>query len=897
MTHRDVPGRPVEPLALPIFTRLAPALPPEELAARVEAATAPDDVVVDLFGRGGWVARTALALGRRAVSLESSPLTRLLADVVVRAPDLRHLDAAFQAVAAAPLGTSSLRAFIDDRFATRCPTCGRTLALDDLVWEPGPDGLLQPTRRTFRCPACLDRRGRGGEVRHGVPEDADIERALASEPDPVVRAEVAARFPLPDEPGGLLEQILDLHAPRQLAGLQAILARIEGELRASQVTSALRLAFIHAVLPSSRLNGFPGRATTLRIADGRVRTSGSPGWRERNPWRAFEEGYQLVRAFVQALDDGPYGAVQARLAEPFEGVLDGPPMVSLRVAAGDAFERLAGEAEALGPAQRARVRLALSQPPPEWTPTRLSEALVTTAWALGNEAARLLPLAPLLEPGARPPARLPALRAALEAVAPAMAPDGTCVVLLEPDGPSGLVAASLAGAAAGWRVAAAGVAEPGRVPGGVVELVPPGGSLGPGARTRANRSLPTTPGGAGDPGVVSSPGLFGGPVPIDGRFSVSELNRVVTDTAVAALQARGEPAERNHLIGELIVALDRSGQLRRFSVASGSAGERGSSGGRPSAAQLEGGQHDPRGTDAADTRPEAAAEDLLALIEGELARPGQRRIALSEGGRYWLADPKDEAAAAAPLADRLEWAVFSLLGAGGAVSELAVRAGLAEMFRGPDAPDPWLVDACLASYAAPASGHGRLVARDDLQARSIEHAATIALLADLGHRLGLHVAIAPREQGRRAGGAALGARLLPDEQDPSLAFLGRSGADLVEQVDCCWYARPRLAFLFEVEWTAMLGEPILRRGRGIPADERIVRFLVIPPERVDLLRHKLAGSPVLRAAIRDYNWHILRTDALRRFAALAEPGLGVLEPYLGLDPVADRPDQLPLFEA
>ena len=173
----------------------------------------------------------------------------------------------------------------------------------------------------------------------------------------------------------------------------------------------------------------------------------------------------------------------------------------------------------------------------------------------------------------------------------------------------------------------------------------------------------------------------------------------------------------------------------------------------------------------------------------------------------------------------------------------------------------------------------------------------IGLLADVGHRLGLHVYIAPREQARRAGGLPLGARLLPDEREPTLGFLGRGGADALEQVDCCWYVRPRFAFLFEVEWTAMLGEPVLRRGRGIAPDERIVRFLVLPPERVDLLRRKLDGSPVLRAAIEAGNWHVLRTDALRRFAALAHPGLGELQPYLGLDPVADRSDQMPLFDA
>ena len=930
MTSRDIAGRPAEPLSLPIFARLAPALPAELIAARIEAASAPDDVVVDLFGRGGWVARTALALGRRAVSIETSPLSRLLADVVVRAPDLRHLDAAFQAVAAAPLGTTSLRAWIDERFATGCPTCGRTLALEEMVWEPvaggaaGPRRMpggepersrpagravaLRPTRRSFRCPACLDRRGRGSELRHAAPEEADLELASAPDLDTVAGEEIARRFPLPDEPGGLLGQLLDLHSPRQLAALQAILARVEGELRASQVTSALRLALLHAILPSSRLNGYPGRASSLRIVEGRVRPAGAPGWRERNPWRAFEEGYQLVRAFVQALDDGPYGAVQARLTEPLDGVLDGPPMISLRVGAGDALERLGAEADALTAAQRERVRLVLSQPPPEWTPGRIAEAFVVTAWGLGSEAARLLPFAPLLEADARPPSRGAALRAALDAVAPAMAPNGTGVILLDADGAPGLVATGLAGASAGWRVAGARLAEPGRTPGGLVELVPPGGLLGAAPRTRANRALAPAPGGAGDPAVIITRGVFGGTVPIDGRFSVSELNRVVTETAVAALQARGEPADAQHLVGELLVALDRSGQLRRYAVAAARpaegtvVGPRGvpdvAAAGLPALGDVVETSHPGSVGDAPAVGDPAAraAADLLVLIEDELSRPDQRKIAPSEGGRFWLRDPRDEAEAAAPLSDRLEWAIFSLLGTGASVPEAAVRARVEETFVGPDAPDPWLVDACLASYGVPAPGDRRLVARDDLQARTREHAAMIGLLADLGHRLGVHVFIAPREQGRRAGRAPLGAKLLADERDPSLGFLGRSGADALEQVDCCWYVRPRFAFLFEVEWTAMLGEPVLRRGRGIAADERIVRFLVLPPERVELLRRKLEHSPVLRAALQAGNWHVLRIDALRRFAARPSPTLGDLEPYLGLDPVADRPDQLPLFE-
>jgi len=906
-------------LTLPVFDRLAPPHANPALPAAIEAGSGPDDVVVDLAGRGGWVARAAIALGRRALSVETSALTRLLADVVVRPPDLRHLDAAFQGVGSAPLGTTSLRAWITERFATRCPTCGRTLAAEELIWEPpAGGGDAVPIRRTFRCAACLDRRGRGNELRHALPEAADLDLAGAFILDAAVREELRRRFPVRGTGGEALpDALLGLHSERQLGGLNAILARIDGDLRASQVTSALRLAFLHAVFPASRLNAYPGRARSIRIAGGRLRAPGSPGWRERNPWLAFEEGYALVRGFVQELDSGPVAGVQARLVDRLDGLVEGAQMVSLRVSAPDALERLAAEGAALSPAERARVRLVVGQSPVEWTPPRLSEAYVLTGWCLGSEAARLLPLDPLFDADARPPARATLLREGLEAVAPALAHDGRAVVLLEPDGPSGLVGAALAAASAGWRVVDARLAEPGARMGGSIELIAPTGRLGSGPRTRANRWLLPAPGGAGDPGTIRGRGIFGAAEAIDGRFSASEAARAVTESAVAVLQARGEPAERDRLLGPVLVALDQCGQLRRFATATGEAGPApgdqaavratvtpaGPAAGphvAPAAttpADVAGFGASPASATAPAVPGAAPIRALLDLVDRELQRPDQRRLAPSDEGRLWLADPRDEAAAAAPLADRLEWAVFSLLGTEAAASEAKLREGIGAMFAGPDTPDPWLLDACLKSYAEPGVGRPRLAAVDRLQRRTEEHTATIALLADVGYRLGLHVSIAPREQGRRVNGRPLATHLAADERGPGLAFLGRAGADAVEHVDCVWYARPRFAFLFEVEWTAMFGEPVLRLGRGIAPDDRIVRFLVTVPERSELLRAKLRHAPVLRRAMDEGNWHILRLDALRRFAALPVPSLEGLQPYLGLDPSADGPgDQLPLFE-
>src|SRR5438132_10890830 len=108
---RGAPG-----FSLPAFDRLAPAPSPELIGARIEALTAPGDVVIDLFGRGGWVARAALDRQRRACSFESTPLTRLLAEVVLRPPDIRHLDAAFQVIATSPHGDRGLKAALGDLF-------------------------------------------------------------------------------------------------------------------------------------------------------------------------------------------------------------------------------------------------------------------------------------------------------------------------------------------------------------------------------------------------------------------------------------------------------------------------------------------------------------------------------------------------------------------------------------------------------------------------------------------------------------------------------------------------------------------------------------------------------------------------------------------------------------
>ena len=288
-------------------------------------------------------------------------------------------------------------------------------------------------------------------------------------------------------------------------------------------------------------------------------------------------------------------------------------------------------------------------------------------------------------------------------------------------------------------------------------------------------------------------------------------------------------------------------------------------------------------------------ERLLALIDEALTRPGQRRLTEIEAGRWWLAERDDIDQAAVPLADRVEWAVFSLLSTAGPIPEGAFYGRIASLFVGHDLPDEGLVRACLESYRSMASTSDGLITGDDLLRRSQEHTELLALIARAGHRSGMRVWIGKREQTRRLGAGLLGDLLEPSERRAYLGGISRA-ADALLEVDGIWYIRGKVAFLFEVEWTAMLGEPLLRRHARIPPDESLVRFLIVAPERTDLVRYKLERSSLLRAALEQGNWHLIKSDNLRAFLARDPLTLADLEPFLGLDPQVERTgEQMPLF--
>ena len=415
----------------------------------------------------------------------------------------------------------------------------------------------------------------------------------------------------------------------------------------------------------------------------------------------------------------------------------------------------------------------------------------------------------------------------------------------------------------------------------------------------------------------------------------------MSDLGVAVLQARGEPARFERLLGEVLVGLDRVGHLRRLvgtrtysetearserhAAAFGLLGEAESrlDGSAPAAAPdelvepEEAGSGDldeggaPEATEDAPParRPAVAPADsprvsagadhvalLLDLIVGELRREDHPRLQELEPGRWWLRDEAEIREAALPLSDRVEWAVYSLLSTSGGLSERAFFDRIASMYRGHDTPDEALVRACLESYRSGSSTPELLRTDDELHARYREHTELCGLLVEYGHRLGLRCWVGRTEQRRPYQGRPLIAQLSDAEQRAYLPLVSRGDLDALETTDVIWYLRGKATFLFEVEWTAMIGEPLLRRGPRIPDEEGLVRFLVLLPERTELVRFKLARSMLLRQALEKDNWHVLKADHLRRLVAAETADLDQLAPFLGLDPEIERQgEQMPLF--
>jgi hypothetical protein len=901
---------------LALLERILPSPPDNLLDAELGAFATSGDTILDPWAGTGWTARRAITHGMRAVAADPSPFAQMAAIGFLTAPDPAVLDAAFAQLASSKRVDVPLRQHLEELYASRCAACRAPVVVDQFIWPRDADA---PGRKIYRCTACeaalggpeervapvdavdlaklgiegaepepepmgeavaddlppaptgltgvdlAETLGEGGEPPPPPPLAVDPPSAATTAPDgprfastvrpdpaPVAAAhglrtspqylELRARFPVLDGRDDLVEELLDLFTPRNLYALHAIGSKIETELRDPGTVAVMRLALATCLLPASRLNGYPGRVASLRIAGGHVRQPASRHQREVNVWRAFEQAYRDVRVAVAAVRDVRH---ETHFASEFGelGGMGAANVLWLRTRPALVGQYLPSEG----------VDLVLGSPPSGASIDDLSFEYLATAWVLGREAAETLRLEPIFGAAGHPEgAEATALRHGIASAAGALKPGGWCNLLLDDGSPERLLGVAVAGVAAGLELVDVIHRESGRSGDGIVLHF-----RKPSAEDRLRQAVTPSPLRLGaDAGHLTYPELAGA------------IDRAVGDL----LRDRGEPAGLTRVVAAIVAELSRSGLLRRLTAARGSDDE-------ASGDRLEGG----------------GPQLLATLIHEELWRddhPTLVRIGDESRPSWWLRDPE---LAEQPLADRVEWATWSILSTAGRIDEAGFFDRIYRLFPGLRAPDEELVRACLTSYAAPGE-LGSLATADDLSARTEDHGRTIATLADYAHRLGLRAWIAAREHDRTVDGRPLVERLADDERRVYLPLVVRAPAEAVGAVDALWYLRGRLAFLFEVEWTAMIGDAVLRRGREIPVGDQQARFLVVPAERTELLRLKLARSPWLRAEVERQNWHVLKWQHLDTLVGRPGAKLEWLEPVLGLDPLIERGgEQLTMF--
>jgi hypothetical protein len=267
---------------------------------------------------------------------------------------------------------------------------------------------------------------------------------------------------------------------------------------------------------------------------------------------------------------------------------------------------------------------------------------------------------------------------------------------------------------------------------------------------------------------------------------------------------------------------------------------------------------------------------------------------------YSLSDPID----ATPLDDRVEWGVWGLLSASRDVDTRALLRRSYGLFRDVETPDRELVERCIAAYGHHGDdGKWRLRDEDGLVRRQADQTLLAVQLLDAGRRLGFKVHVGRDLEARALGeahlhrGAMLGDLLTEAERESDVVSrVSGIRSDALEYIDCVWYDKGRMVFLWQLEWTARLHRSVVALGDAVPDEDRVFRFFAIADERRGLAEFKLRRAAATAEVVRRRGWRFVKWGPLRSWATRPDVALDLLEPVLGLSPQVEQTGQQLAFK-
>lgn len=314
------------------------------------------------------------------------------------------------------------------------------------------------------------------------------------------------------------------------------------------------------------------------------------------------------------------------------------------------------------------------------------------------------------------------------------------------------------------------------------------------------------------------------PRPTEVTADEDHYQRVILASATKTIAHRGEPTPLTFILNDIMPALQEAGALLK--------------GSKPITDVLR-----------------ARVDDTFVLVD---AVDDNGKVV---GKKWWFKNPeKVRGLDRVPLDERVEKVVLDVLRSGVKIDFDDILRRVFEQFPNSLTPDTVSIDRILKEYGDKTPG-GRWRLKPVVLIRESEHSIRIRELAELGKKMGYRVHVGRREQSDRADGMKL--KDLNDEAVPSLTGLTTSATNRVRQIDLIWYRRGKIEAIFEVENTTGLTEALVR-GSNVPYECR--RYVVLPDERADLMKRKLA-DPAFGERFKADGWDTLFYTPVQSFYA------------------------------
>jgi hypothetical protein len=145
-------------------------------------------------------------------------------------------------------------------------------------------------------------------------------------------------------------------------------------------------------------------------------------------------------------------------------------------------------------------------------------------------------------------------------------------------------------------------------------------------------------------------------------------------------------------------------------------------------------------------------------------------------------------------------------------------------------------------------------------------------------------------------GTVLGDLMTDAERVADISRVSRIHSDALDYIDCLWYDKGQLVFLWQLEWTARLHRSVVALGEGVPDEDRVFRFFAIADERRALAEFKLRRAAGTAEVVRRRGWRFVKWGPLRSWATRPDVALDLLEPVLGLSPEVEQTGQQLAFK-